>query len=61
MPSAILIVEDEATLVRNIQLYLQRSGYEAEAAGSAEEGLARSTASNRTSCCSTYACPAWTA
>ena len=39
--SAILIVEDEATLARNIMLYLQRNGYDAEIAGSAEEGLAQ--------------------
>ena len=41
MPSAILIVEDEATLARNIKVYLQRNAYEAETADSAEEGLAR--------------------
>jgi len=41
MPHAILIVEDEATLARNIKTYLQRNGYEAEIAASAEDGLAR--------------------
>jgi len=41
MALAILIVEDEATLARNIGLYLQRHGYETEIAGSAEEGLQR--------------------
>jgi len=35
----VLIVEDEATLARNIRTYLQRSGYKVELAGSAEEGL----------------------
>ena len=39
MPPAVLIVEDEATLAANIKTYLLRSGYEAEIAGSAEEGL----------------------
>ena len=41
MPYAVLIVEDEAKLAANIRTYLKRSGYEAETAGSAEEGLAR--------------------
>jgi len=41
MSFAILIVEDEATLARNIGLYLQRHGFETEIAGSAEEGLQR--------------------
>jgi DNA-binding NtrC family response regulator len=36
---AVLIVEDETTLASNIKAYLQRSGYEAEIAASAEEGL----------------------
>jgi DNA-binding NtrC family response regulator len=40
LPSAVLVVEDEATLARNIKTYLQRNGYDAETAGSAEEGLA---------------------
>ena len=40
MPCAVLVVEDEATLARNIKTYLQRNGYDAETAGSAEEGLA---------------------
>jgi DNA-binding NtrC family response regulator len=39
MAHAVLIVEDEATLAANIKTYLLRSGYEAEIAGSAEEGL----------------------
>ena len=41
MPYAVLIVEDEKTLARNITTYLQRNGFEAEAADSAEDGLAR--------------------
>ena len=39
MAHAVLIIEDEATLAANIKTYLLRSGYEAEVAGSAEEGL----------------------
>jgi two-component system, NtrC family, response regulator AtoC len=39
MPHRVLIVDDEATLARNIKTYLQRSGYRVEVAGSAEEGL----------------------
>ena len=40
MSHGVLIVEDEATLAKNIKTYLLRSGYKAEIAGSAEEGLA---------------------
>jgi len=40
MAHAVLIIEDEATLAANVKTYLLRSGYEAEVAGSAEEGLA---------------------
>jgi DNA-binding response OmpR family regulator len=36
MAHAILIVEDEATLARNIKTYLQRNGFEAETADTAE-------------------------
>ena len=39
MAYAVLIVEDEATLARNVKTYLQRNGYDAETAASAEEGL----------------------
>lgn len=39
MAYAVLIVEDEATLGRNIAAYVQRNGYEAQVAGSAEEAL----------------------
>ena len=39
MPRSVLIVEDEATLAKNIQTYLLRCGYGAQIAGSAEEGL----------------------
>ena len=39
MGRAILIIEDEATLARNLATYLERLGYEARIAGSAEEGL----------------------
>lgn len=39
MAYAALIVEDEATLGRNIAAYVQRNGYEAQVAGSAEEAL----------------------
>jgi len=39
MSRGVLIVEDEATLAKNIKTYLLRSGFKAEIAGSAEEGL----------------------
>ena len=37
--AAILIVEDEPTLARNVKTYLQRSGYDAATADTAERGL----------------------
>ena len=40
MPRSVLIVEDEATLAKNIQTYLLRCGYRAQIAGSAEEAFA---------------------
>lgn len=40
MGRAILIIEDESTLARNLATYLERLGYEPRVAGSAEEGLA---------------------
>jgi len=40
MGRAILIIEDETTLARNLATYLERLGYEPRVAGSAEEGLA---------------------
>jgi two-component system, NtrC family, response regulator AtoC len=40
MTPAILIIEDEAVLAKNIHSYLERSGFEVRLAGSAEEGLA---------------------
>ena len=39
MPAAILIVEDEAILARNIATYLTRHGYDAAIAGSGEDAL----------------------
>jgi two-component system, NtrC family, response regulator AtoC len=39
MAKAILVIEDEAVLAKNIALYLERSGYEVRIAESAEEGL----------------------
>jgi DNA-binding response OmpR family regulator len=33
MPHAVLVVEDEAVLSRNLQRYLQRQGLEVRAAG----------------------------
>jgi len=39
MPQAILVIEDETVLAKNIALYLERSGYEVRVAASAEEGL----------------------
>jgi DNA-binding NtrC family response regulator len=41
MPHAVLIIEDEATLARNMKIYLQRNGYDVEAVGTGEEGLAK--------------------
>jgi DNA-binding NtrC family response regulator len=40
MARAILIIEDEATLARNLAIYLERLGDEVRVAGRAEEGLA---------------------
>ena len=40
MAHAVLIIEDEATLAKNIKAYLERQGYEAAIASTAEEGLA---------------------
>ncbi len=40
MTHAILIIEDEAVLAKNIHSYLERSGFEVRLAESAEEGLA---------------------
>ena len=39
MTHGVLIVEDEATLAKNIRTYLLRSGYKTEIAGSAEEAF----------------------
>jgi two-component system, NtrC family, response regulator AtoC len=39
LPQAILVIEDEAVLAKNIALYLERCGWEVRVAGSAEEGL----------------------
>ncbi len=38
MTAAILVIDDEAVLAKNIRLYLERSGYEVRTAESAEEG-----------------------
>lgn len=40
MSAAVLIIEDEATLAKNISLYLARYGYDPEIADTAEAGLA---------------------
>ena len=40
MSGAILIIEDEVVLAKNMRTYLERSGYEVRCAESAEEGLA---------------------
>ena len=37
---AVLIIDDEETLARNLAVYLGRQGYEVQVAGSAEQGLA---------------------
>jgi DNA-binding NtrC family response regulator len=39
MGNAVLIIEDEATIAKNINTYLTRSGFEVRVAGSAEEGI----------------------
>ena len=41
MSLAILVIDDEPTLVKNIRVYLGREGHETESAGSAEEGIER--------------------
>ena len=41
MPAAILIIEDELTLAKNIATYLKRSGYDASVASTGEDGLAQ--------------------
>ena len=41
MASGILIIEDEATLAKNIAIYLARAGYETSVAISGEDGLAQ--------------------
>ena len=40
MSHAVLVIEDEAVLAKNILIYLERYGYEVHLAKSAEEGLA---------------------
>ncbi|HEX6362912.1 MAG TPA: response regulator, partial [Albitalea sp.] len=37
---AVLIIDDEPALARNLAAYLRRVGYEVRTAGSAEDGLA---------------------
>jgi DNA-binding NtrC family response regulator len=39
--NAVLVIEDELTLAKNIVAYLRRAGYDAEHVGDAEQGLAR--------------------
>ena len=40
MPYGVLVIEDEATLARNIQTYLEKHGYDARVSGTGEAGLA---------------------
>ena len=40
MARAVLIIEDEAILAKNMQRYLQRAGYQVATVASGEEGLA---------------------
>ena len=40
MAHAVLIIEDEATLAKNLKTYLERQGFEAAVVGNAEDGLA---------------------
>ena len=39
MAYGVLIIEDEVVLAKNIRLYLERSGFEARTAESAEDGM----------------------
>ena len=39
MPHAVLVIEDEEILAKNIHIYLERHGYEVQVAHSAEQGL----------------------
>jgi DNA-binding NtrC family response regulator len=39
MAHGVLIIEDETVLAKNIRLYLERSGFDARAAASAEDGM----------------------
>jgi two-component system, NtrC family, response regulator AtoC len=41
MAAAILIIEDELTLAKNIATYLKRNGYDASVAATGEDGLAQ--------------------
>lgn len=41
MSHAVLIIEDEATLARNMETYLRRHGYSVTTVSSGEEGLAQ--------------------
>ena len=41
MTSAVLIIEDEVTLAKNIKRYLERSNFEVALTASGEEGLER--------------------
>jgi two-component system, NtrC family, response regulator AtoC len=41
MSKAILVIEDESVLAKNIALYLERNGYEVRIAESAEDGVAQ--------------------
>ncbi len=40
MPHSVLIIDDEATLAKNIKTYLSRRGYDARAVGCGKDGLA---------------------
>jgi len=39
MPYGVLVIEDEATLAKNVRRYLERHGYDVRVAGTGEEGL----------------------
>ena len=41
MAHAVLIIDDEATLAKNMKAYLERQGFDAEIARSAEDGIAK--------------------
>jgi len=56
-----LVVDDEPSLVRVIEGYLIKDGFDVRTAGDGETALALARDRNPTWWCSTLAYPAWTA